>query len=139
MAGARGAVGHSRLEGGALGLLHVLLGEGGRGRLRRDVGARIRLSAVPLLPGVWELAAKGSIPGGTRRNKESLDRDVTYDDSIDEVDRLLLCDAQTSGGLLFAVEPSRCEDLLSGLAGAGVSAAAIGEFIAEPVGRIEVV
>ena len=81
----------------------------------------------------------GSIPGGTRRNKESLDRVVTYNDAIDEIDRLLLCDAQTSGGLLFAVEPSRFEDLLSGLAEAGVSAAAIGEFIAEPEGKIEVV
>ena len=59
--------------------------------------------------------------------------------AIGEADRLLLCDAQTSGGLLFAVEPSRFEDLISGLAGAGVSAAAIGEFIVEPEGRIEVV
>lgn len=103
------------------------------------VGARIRLSAVPVLPAARDLAAAGSIPGGTRRNKESLDPVVTYDEAIDEVDRLLLCDAQTSGGLLFAVDPARCEDLLSGLAEASVSAAAIGEFLAEPAGRIEVV
>ena len=64
---------------------------------------------------------------------------MNYHDAIEEVDRLLLCDAQTSGGLLFAIEPSRLEALLSGLAGAGVSAAAIGELIAEPEGRIEVV
>ncbi|HLB01388.1 MAG TPA: selenide, water dikinase SelD, partial [Bacteroidota bacterium] len=119
-----------------------ITGFGLLGHLREmlsGVGARIRLSAVPLLPGARELAAGGSIPGGTRRNKESLDRDVTYNDSIDEIDRLLLCDAQTSGGLLFAVEPSRFEALFSGLAEAGVPAAAIGEFIAEPEGRIEVV
>jgi selenide,water dikinase len=64
---------------------------------------------------------------------------VYYHDAIDEIDRLLLCDAQTSGGLLFAVDPSMFEDMISGLAEAGVSAAAIGEFIAEPEGRIEVV
>jgi selenide,water dikinase len=114
---------------GLLGHLREMLG---------GVGARIRLSAVPLLPGARELAAGGSIPGGTRRNKESLDRVVNYHDAIDEIDRLLLCDAQTSGGLLFAVEPSRFQALLSGLVGAGVPAAAIGELIAEPEGRIEV-
>jgi selenide,water dikinase len=103
------------------------------------IGARIRLSAVPLLPGARELATGGSIPGGTRRNRESLDRIVTYDDSMDEVDRFLLCDAQTSGGLLFAVAPARFKDLVSGLAGAGVTAAAIGELVAGAEGRIEVV
>jgi selenide, water dikinase len=103
------------------------------------VGARIRLSAVPVLPAARELAAAGSVPGGTRRNKASLDRVVTWHDGIDEADRLLLCDAQTSGGLLFAVEPSRLGDLLSGLTGAGVPAAVVGELVAEPDGRIDVV
>ncbi len=103
------------------------------------VGVRIRASAVPVLPGARDLAAKGFIPGGTHRNKESLDRIVNYLDGIDEVDRILLCDAQTSGGLLFAVEPSRIRALLAGLDGAGVASAAIGEFVAEPKGRIEVV
>lgn len=119
-----------------------ITGFGLLGHLREmlfGVGARIHLSAVPVLPGARELTAKGSIPGGTRRNKESLDRVVTYDDVIGEADRLLLCDAQTSGGLLFAVEPSRCNDLLSGLAGAGVLSSAIGELTAGPEGRIEVV
>jgi selenide,water dikinase len=118
-----------------------ITGFGLLGHLREmlfGVGARIHLSAVPVLPEARELAAKGSIPGGTRRNKESLNRVVTYDDAIGEADRLLLCDAQTSGGLLFAVESSRCEELLSGLAGAGVSAGVIGELTAGPEGRIEV-
>ncbi len=119
-----------------------ITGFGLLGHLREmlsGVGARILLPAVPVLPGARELAATGSIPGGTRRNEEWLDRAVTYDDAIDEADRILLCDAQTSGGLLFAVEHSRCEELLSALAGAGVPAAAIGELLAEPEGRIEVV
>jgi selenide,water dikinase len=119
-----------------------ITGFGLLGHLREmlsGVGARIRPSAVPLLPGARKLAAKGSIPGGTPRNKESLDPVVNYHYGIDEIDRLLPRDAQTSGGLLFAVEPSRFENLLSGLAEAGVSAPAIGEFIAEPKGRIEIV
>lgn len=118
-----------------------ITGFGLLGHLREmlsGVGARIRLTTVPVLPGARELAVKGFIPGGTRRNRESLDGIVSYLDGIDEVDRILLCDAQTSGGLLFAVEPSRFDALLLGLAEAGVAAAAIGELIAEPKGRIEV-
>lgn len=102
------------------------------------VGARIRLSAVPILAGARELAAGGSVPGGSERNKASLDRDVNYDEAIDEVDQILLCDAQTSGGLLFAVDPSKAADLVSGLTAAGVLAAEIGEFGAAPEGKIEV-
>lgn len=119
-----------------------ITGFGLLGHLREmlsGVGARIHRSAVPVLPGARELAAKGAIPGGTRRNMESLVRFVDYDGAVDEVDRLLLCDAQTSGGLLFAVEPSRVETLLSRLAGAGVPGATVGELVAEPAGRIEVV
>jgi selenide,water dikinase len=118
-----------------------ITGFGLLGHLREmlfGVGARIYLSAVPVLPEARELSAKGSIPGGTRRNKESLDGVATYDDAISEPERLLLCDAQTSGGLLFAVQPSRCEELLSALAGAGVSGGEIGELTAGAEGRIEV-
>lgn len=118
-----------------------ITGFGLLGHLREmlsGVGARIRLTAVPVLSGARELAAKGFIPGGTRRNQESLERVVSYIDGIDEVDRILLCDAQTSGGLLFAVEPSKFEALLLGLGDARIKAAAIGELIEEPKDRIEV-
>ncbi|GAB4364625.1 MAG: selenide, water dikinase SelD [Deltaproteobacteria bacterium] len=119
-----------------------ITGFGLLGHLREmlsGVGARIQRSAVPLLPGAWGLAAEGSIPGGTRRNKVSLDRVVTWHGAIEEVDRLLLCDAQTSGGLLFAVDPARSDDMLSRLIAAGVSAAVVGELTPGPEGRIEVV
>ena len=114
---------------GLLGHLRGMLG---------GVGARVRLSAVPILQGARDLAVDGSVPGGTHRNKAFLDRHVRYDEAIEEVDRLLLCDAQTSGGLLFAVDASKSGELLSGLAGAGVTAAPIGEFLAAPAGTIEV-
>jgi selenide,water dikinase len=102
------------------------------------VGARVRLSAVPILAGARELAAEEWVPGGSLRNKESLDRDVSYDQAIDELDRLLLCDAQTSGGLLFAVDSSNVAGLLSRLEAGGVAAAEIGEFGEAPEGKIEV-
>jgi len=53
--------------------------------------------------------------------------------------KLLLCNAQTSGGLLLAIAPSRTTDLISHLTAARVLAVEIGEFLAEPKRTIEVV
>ena len=79
------------------------------------VAARIDAGAVPLLPGTAELAAAGCISGGTRRNLEDVSHDVAWDESLSELQRLLLCDAQTSGGLLIAVPPERAEQLVAEL------------------------
>jgi selenide,water dikinase len=65
--------------------------------------ARLRLDAVPLLPGVRELVESGVVPGGTRTNAELASAYATFGDGIGEVERLIACDAQTSGGLLAAV------------------------------------
>ena len=51
----------------------------------------------------------------------------------------MLCDAQTSGGLLISVPGERAETLLAALAAGGVDAAAIGEVLVGPAGSIEVV
>jgi selenide,water dikinase len=56
-----------------------------------------------------------------------------------EVDQLLLCDAQTSGGLLFAVDPSKASALLDELIANDVQAAEIGEFVSAHTNNIEVV
>ncbi len=103
------------------------------------VRARLRAKAVPLLPQVRELALQGLIPGGTQRNYASVQASVTWAPSLDEVDRLILCDAQTSGGLLIAVAPSRANHLLKALLARGVQGSEIGEVVEEdPLGAIEV-
>jgi selenide, water dikinase len=79
------------------------------------VAAEVEAGAVPLLPGVAELAADGCIPGGTRRNLEDLADDALWDDSLTELQRLLLCDAQTSGGLLISVPADRADALCAAL------------------------
>jgi selenide,water dikinase len=79
------------------------------------VSAVIHTDAVPLLPGVAELAAAGCISGGTRRNLTDVSPDVIWDDSLTELQRLLLCDAQTSGGLLIAVPADRAPRLVTEL------------------------
>jgi selenide, water dikinase len=103
------------------------------------VGARVRAGRVPVLAGARQLAEQGMVPGGTRRNRDSLAETVRWDPAVDETTQLLLCDAQTSGGLLIAVVPERSDALVERLRAAPTLAAAvIGEVAGEP-GTIAVV
>ena len=83
-------------------------------------GARIHLSQVPLIEGTRELVEAGVAPGGTHRNLESIDRVTSWDASITQEDKLLLSDAQTSGGLLIAVASDKVSQLLEALSARGV-------------------
>lgn len=93
------------------------------------VGLSLSFSQVPILPRTRELAEAGIVPGGTKANHKWLSDCVRYDDSIDEVNQWILCDAVTSGGLLIAVAGDQAERLLEELLTAGVEAAMIGEVI----------
>ncbi len=107
-----------------------------------DVAARLTLSDVPVLAGARELLDDGIAPGGTHRNLESIDPMVAWDASIDENSRLLLSDAQTSGGLLISVEPARLDSLLEELKAFGVETLSVIGAIVESASlegkRIEV-
>jgi selenide,water dikinase len=61
-------------------------------------------AAVPYLDGAREAARDGFVSGGTRRNLDWVDPHIRWGDGVGELDRLLLADAQTSGGLLVAGE-----------------------------------
>lgn len=63
---------------------------------------RLWFDAVPKLPGVESYLKQGAIPGGTQRNFDSYGHRVS---PMSELQRHLLCDPQTSGGLLLAVLP----------------------------------
>lgn len=102
------------------------------------VAARVDAGGVPFLPGARALAAAGHVPGGTRRNLEDVSGDVVFAESVDDVTRTLLADAQTSGGLLMCVPEERLGELLAELAGKTPAAAVIGEVTAGDAGRIEV-
>lgn len=102
-----------------------------------QVGARVSLSKVPILPEAVELAQEGICPGGTKRNYESLQGAIVWDPMIRPEAQLLLCDAQTSGGLLIAVPKDRTMALIQRLQQYETPAAAlIGEIIEDPDGRI---
>jgi len=103
-----------------------------------DVSASIDAASVPVVPGARDLAEAGHVPGGSRRNLRDVDADVVFADAVDETTRLLLADAQTSGGLLLCVHPDRAEALLADLLDADVEAAAIGSLAEPGDGRIRV-
>jgi selenide,water dikinase len=110
-----------------------LLGHLGNILSASAVGARIEVARLPVLAGALELAARGSVPGGTKRNLESTN--ATWAPDISEAERILCVDAQTSGGLLLAVAPERLDALLAGLHAEGTPAAAvIGEILPEANG-----
>ena len=104
-----------------------------------EVGAIINASTVPVLPGVWDLLEKNVVPGGTFRNMNGVDDSVDWDEEISDQQRLLLCDAQTSGGLLIAVTREKVDQLISELETSGVETRAlVGEITSENAGRIRV-
>jgi selenide,water dikinase len=96
------------------------------------VGADIELAAVPVLEGVRELADRDLFPGGTRRNLAAIEGRVSWD-GVAERDRLLLCDAQTSGGLLIAIDPARGPALEHCLASSPWPATRIGAVTGGPI------
>jgi len=95
------------------------------------VSANIRFRDVPVLPGTWDLLNQGIVPGGTYRNLQSVSDSVHWDQDLTQEQRLLMCDAQTSGGLLISVPPERLDMLLSELEAAGVATRAVVGGIAE--------
>ncbi len=104
------------------------------------VGATVYLPDVPVLSEAWKIAEAGTIPGGAYSNREYVASKVTFDLKIGDVSQLVLCDPQTSGGLLIAVPPDKADELVASLKAAGTPAAAIiGEITADPPGRIRVV
>ena len=118
---------------GLLGHLHHLL-------MGADLAAHVYAAEVPLLDFVRPLVGQGILPGGSKRNRAYIEPHTRWADEIDEIDRLLLCDAQTSGGLLIAVPPEGERTLLAELEKSNAPArAVIGDLVQGPAGQIEVV
>jgi selenide,water dikinase len=108
---------------GLLGHLRNLLAASG-------VSATVWRDALPILSAAKTYVRQGIAPGGTRANHRFMAAHTEYGADIGLDDQLLLCDAQTSGGLLIAVPESRVKDLITRLSAGNVACAAI-------VGRVE--
>ncbi len=102
------------------------------------VGATIDAAAVPMFDGVLALAADHA-PRGTKANlARAVALGATFGSSVTDAQRLVLSDAQTSGGLLIAVAESNAPALLDALARAGLNrAAAVGRITSQRTLRID--
>ena len=103
------------------------------------VGAELWADAVPVFAHVRNLAARGIVPGGTARNLAAAAARATWDDALNEPARVVLTDAQTSGGLLLAVPAENHEALLAALGRENVPVAAtIGRITRAAAGSVTV-
>ncbi|GHC50357.1 selenide, water dikinase [Alcaligenes pakistanensis] len=96
--------------------------------------ARLNLGRVPLLPGIEHYLEQGCVPGGTQRNFDSYGHRIA---PISQEQINILCDPQTSGGLLVAVEPAATAEFLAAAAELGLKLDAIGEFIPAKTHAVE--
>ena len=94
------------------------------------VGAEVWFDGLPLLPEVEGLLRQGVVPGGTKRNLEYVKPWTTFAPRMQQWQKYVAADAQTSGGLLLAVPAERVPQVVEALEKRNVLAAAV-------VGRIE--
>ena len=106
-----------------------LLGHAGRMAQESGVGLEIIVDDVPVIVGATALAAEGVVPGGTGRNLAWIEGWLDIGAGVDELDVTILADAQTSGGLVFGVDPDAADDVVAGLVADGHTAAVIGHAV----------
>jgi selenide,water dikinase len=104
------------------------------------VDIQLNASGVPILEEAEDFAASDIVPGGTLNNLAFVEPHVDFASSIPRVIKILLADAQTSGGLLMSVPPDRVHSLIEKLRSKGVDTAAqIGAVTGPGEGRISVI
>ena len=117
-----------------------LLGHAQEVARESHVGVRVFAAEVPVIEAARKYAAQDIFPGGSRNNLKYVSPGVSFPQGMPDHERLLLCDAVTSGGLLIAVDKGETESLRRGLLEAGAPVAAvIGETVKDDSGFIEVV
>jgi selenide,water dikinase len=99
------------------------------------LSATIDYAAIPRLPGIEHYLAAGSVPGGTGRNFDSYGHRIA---PLHTEQQQLLCDPQTSGGLLVAVAPEGEDDFLALARELGLYLAPIGEMVSRRDFAVEV-
>ncbi len=102
--------------------------------------ATIVADSLPSIPMVKDLIEEGVLPGGSRRNHEAACEISKWSAAVSETDQFLMTDAQTSGGLLIAVDADHVDTIIKALADAGTLAQAIiGEIIPRRKSLVRVV
>ena len=78
-----------------------------------NVSSNINFSDINFLPGAIDLANEGIMPGGSKRNLEYAENYVKFSDSLSPTEKLLACDAQTSGGLLISIPSDEANQFIA--------------------------
>ena len=78
-----------------------------------NVSSNINFSHINFLPGTIDLANEGIMPGGSKRNLEYAENYVKFSDSFSPIEKLLACDAQTSGGLLISIPNDEADQFIA--------------------------
>lgn len=99
------------------------------------LSAEIEFSKVPKLTNIDFYISQGSMPGGTKRNWESYGNGI---EGVDEYKRSILCDPQTSGGLLVAVEQGNENEFISVAESIGLQLECFGKLVQRGDARIVV-
>ncbi|GAE35722.1 selenide,water dikinase [Halalkalibacter akibai JCM 9157] len=92
-----------------------------------DITFELVMNQVPMLDGTRDLAERGIVPGGSKANERWLEGCVEYGDSITSVEKSILCDAITSGGLLISLPATEAEQYVASMQQAGAFATIIGQ------------
>ena len=100
--------------------------------------AIVNYEAVPLMDGVHELAELQTFPGGTGANLMYVDKHALWDDNLELNEKRLLCDAQTSGGLIIVVNAEKSELLKRELKNRDVLVACVGEVVKQEQWRLKI-
>ncbi len=102
------------------------------------VSFRIRTGQIPLLPGAYQVYEKGSIPGATFKNQEFTEEHMHFTRNVDYNLKMMVNDAQTSGGLLMTVNPDHAGSLIEDLRRLDPESSAvhIGEVVPESPRRL---
>ena len=80
------------------------------------VGAELNVGTLPVLgKAVWDLIGQDCIPGGTRDNLKTAEAFTEWDATVTPAQKILLADAQTSGGLLLCVAPGKLDGVMERL------------------------
>ena len=105
-----------------------------------SISATIQHSLVPVIPDTENMVRRDVIPGGTDANMEHLQNKIVWEKTISRVTRIILSDAQTSGGLLIATPEIFVDQMVKELMQNGIlNAARIGYFKKAEIPKIYVV
>ncbi len=106
-----------------------LLGHAQRMAYSSGVSLIIQAYKVPLFKGVYKILSEGAYPGGSSSNRVFVEKHTHWAKSIDEDLRKILCDAQTSGGLLISISRDKAEPFMNELKEQGITPSLIGEVV----------